>query len=366
MMAPLSPEFGSLALESIARVLLVIGGAAIIVAAFVWAARVMMIRGGVITPLARLVLDGVRVVFFGASRLLPKHAQRQHLLALYMPFALLAILAAAMVIAAIGWVLIIYGATDLGVRSSFLASVSSISTLGFANQPETSGQAILFAVEGLTTTFFVGLLIVYINSMYDTFTDQRSKVRRLDALVGRVENGTDLLANAAAGAGIDALDSVWQAWTADFARLDDTYRSTEGYLAIFAPFAERHWLIDAPIILDAAVLRNSLVDRPNDVFAAQCLRHGSAALGKAAAFHRRPIVAGTGAELADPMTREEFDDLARRLRNFQVPVAIDLDAAWGEYLTGRAAFAPAIGVLGRLLGSPSSQSQQEASLDPGT
>jgi hypothetical protein len=288
--------------------------------------------------------------------MLPRRTQRQHLLALYMPFALLAILAAAMVIAAIGWVLIIYGATDLGLRSSFLASVSSISTLGFANQPRTSGQAILFAVEGLTTTFFVGLLIVYINSMYDTFTDQQSKVRRLDALVGRVERGPDLLVSAASGAGLDAIDSVWQAWTADFAQLEDTYRSTEGYLAIFAPFAERHWLVDAPVVLDAAALRNSLVAPPADPFAAQCLRHASSALQKTAAFHRCPVVAGGAPDWPEPI-QDDFDGLSRRLTELGIPVASDLDAAWVSYLAARETFVSSIEALGRLLGAPISRSQ---------
>ncbi len=350
-------------LDAFVRYLCLFGGIAIVTLAFVWATRVMMIQGSEPPAMARLVFRGCRNVLHFVSSLFRDPKKRKELQSLYLPFSLTSILAVSMGIATFGYVLIIYGVSSLSLRASIFGSVSSMSTLGFASQPKVLPTALIFALEGLTTTFFIGILIVYINNMYDSFTSQRQKVREMDQRIDRAKTGPQFLENAAKTHGLETLTPIWGQWAADFINIEQTYRTVEGYLTVFAPFMEHHWSVDTPIILDGANLRNNLVDLPPDPQARRCLERGPSAIAHIVQHFRQKVFAVESAPTQRTITRDMFEETAQRLQQLGIPIVADRDTAWKSFETERANYETSISELTRMLDVPNPSWSRSADTD---
>ena len=346
---PLILQFEKSTTEGLIRLASLLLGLAIVVRTFVWATQVMMIGGGEPPPLARIIFQICRSILRITGKAFRNPTHRKRYWALYMPFSLISVLFTSVVFATIGFIFIIYGISRLDVRGSLYGSVSSMSTLGFANQPGQTPTAVVFAIEGLTTTFFIGVLIVYVNAIFDDYNSRRQKIRQMDAKIDRASSGPQLLENAARTQGIEMLTPMFGEWAADFIQLNRNYRTLEGYLAMYSLNAEHHWAIDTPIILDAANLRNTMIDLPADPQAARCLDHGTKAIEAVVTHFKDKMFHTRRTTPPREITRGDFDLVSEKLRSLGVPIVADLDGAWAAFESERARYEPALTELRNML-----------------
>ena len=346
---PLIFSFEQGAAEGLLRLGSLILGLAIVARTFIWATQVLMIKGNEPPPLARFIFRVCRSVLQVTGMIFKDSKKRKRYWALYMPVSLMSVLFVSMVLATIGFVFVIYGISTLDLRGSVFGSVSSISTLGFANQPRHTPTALAFAVEGLTTTFFVGVLIVYVNSIYDDYNSRRSKMSKMDALIDRAETGPQLLENAANTHGIDMLTPIFGDWAADFIQLKKNHRTLEGYLSIYSLNTEHHWAVDTPVILDAANLRNTLIDLPPDPQAKRCLDHGPKSIDQVVEHFGDKMFGSRTVQPRREITRDAFDQAADRLQQLGVTLAANGEAAWSAFEAERARYEPSLTALREML-----------------
>jgi hypothetical protein len=193
------------------------------------------------------------------------------------------------------------------------------------------------------------VLIVYVNAIFDDYNSRRQKMRKMDAVIDRAETGPQLLENAATTHGIAMLTPIFGDWAADFIELKKNHRSLEGYLSVYSLNTEHHWAIDAPVILDAANLRNTLVDLPPDPQAARCLDHGPKSLSSVVEHFQDKMFGSRNAVQRREVTREDFDQAADRLQTLKVPIVTDRDTAWTAFEAERAKYEPSLSALRAML-----------------
>jgi hypothetical protein len=337
------------------RFLSTIVGLVIILATFYWAARILMVKGTDPPLVARFIFRLSRNALHFIGNRMSNKDKRRELWALYIPFSLLAVLGCSIAFATVGYTLLLYGVTQNSMRVAYVNSVSSMSVLGIGGQPKTLLETTIAGIEAFTGPTFVALLVAYTVTIYSAYSDHRVQLDAMDTGLSGNADAVDLLVSAARGPGLGALDQIWADWITDFKQLEKIYRTVDGYLLLFAPNMSRHWSTDAPLVLDAAALRNSLVAGPPDSQAAECIDYGAAAISHLAHHYRHRVFSLRTYSERPTIGRAEFDACARSLANAGVTVRSDLDQAWVDFETASGRYTPQVALLTRMLPSHNRQ-----------
>ena len=326
-----------------------VAGLLIIISTFYWAARILMVKGTDPPLVARFIFRLCRNALHFIGNLMSNADKRRELWALYIPLSLLSILGWSIALATLGYTLLLYGVTQNSMRTAYVNSVSSMSVLGIGGQPNTLLETTIAGIEAFTGPTFVALLVAYTVSIYSAYSEHRMQLDAMDVHLRGSADGADLLVKSARGDGIDSLARIWNAWIAEFQDLEKSYRSVDGSLLLFAPNMSHHWSTDAPMVLDAAALRNALVDGAPDPQAADCIAWGSSAIAKLAKHYRHRVISLRTYPERPPIERSEFDACARSLAEAGIAIVPDLDRAWLEFESTRGQYAPQVAQLTRML-----------------
>lgn len=333
------------------RFVAAIVGFGLVAYSFFWTAQVMMVRGAEAPYVARIVLRGARNALLLAGSIRPNAERQRTLWTLYVPFSLIALVTFSLSFSCFGFACFLYGITENSPRVALENSISAMSVLGFAGLPPTLRETITAGFEAFTGPIFVALLIGYIVNIYAAYSQQVERVSATDAQLTGIGSGAELVEHAAQGRGLDSLTAIWKSWADEFAAIELTYRTVDGYLLLFAPVMTKHWSVDAVMVFDAANMRNTLIDLPPDEEAARCLDRGSAAIDHIADHYGHRIYSIQPPPKPSSMTWQEFDQCAERLRRSGIPVVADLESAWDQFSRVRESYASATLRLQRLQSS---------------
>lgn len=326
-----------------------IAGLILILTTFYWAARILMVKGTDPPTMARFVFRASRNALHFAGERMPSDSKRRELWALYIPVSLISILGVSLMVATVGYTFLLYGVTQNSMRTAYVNSVSSMSVLGIAGEPKTLIETTIGGFEAFTGPIFVALLIAYTVTIYSAYSDHSAHVEELDAAISGSESGSALLVSAAQNGGLATLSPIWETWTDEFAQLERTYRSVDGYLLLFAPNMSKHWSADAPMVLDSAALRNTLVAGPPDQTATDCLAAGTQSLQDLADhYDHRVLILRKRAERPE-IDRTAFDRCADQLATAGIDLVSDRERAWHAFQTTRARYKNQAMRLARIL-----------------
>jgi hypothetical protein len=179
---------------------------------------------------------------------------------------LLGQLAAWLLVAYVGFALLLWPFATSGVVSAFIDAGSSLFTLGFA-VPAGAVPAVIVFLAAATGLVILTLQIAYLPTLYAAFNRRETQVALLNARAGVPSWGPELLARTyyALGTGVSTLDTMpdlyqrWESWAADVAESHTTYpvlvrfRSPEGLSS---------WVISLLAVLDSAALFWRCLPRP--------------------------------------------------------------------------------------------------------
>ena len=339
-------------MDVVIRVGSTIVGTVMVVFIFYWAMRLLMVPTATAPYGARVIFRMVRNLMHVIGAFERVQAHRRQLWALYVPISLLAIIAWTLGITLIGYTFIFYGISTDSLHVSYVNSVSSLSVLGFGGEPSTLVQTTVALIEAFTGPIIVALLITYLATMNSSFNQHQLRLHQMDQEIGTVTSGPDLLVREANGPGIDTMSSAWRMWSSEFAAMEANYDTVQGYLLLFAPSMQAHWVTDALIVLDAANFRNNVFAMPPDPDAEGCLTHGTAAISlSVSAFHHHVISFHHATDASD-VTFEQFKEACAKLTAAGVPVRADLDAAWDTVRTRRAGYVGPVRKMAEMMEAP--------------
>jgi hypothetical protein len=304
------------------------------------------------TPvITRGVFGGLRLLFDRMARFARTYSGRDRVMALYAPIGLvvLPLVWLCMEIAAFTAYFRALGVDDL--ERAFEMSGSSMFTLGFVRPPDVATVTLAF-VEAASGLALLALLIAYLPTIYGAFSRREVQVAQLAVRAGEPPSGVNVLARAQSMERFTLLTDLWVVWQQWFAEVEETHTSL-GVLSFFrSPFESRSWVTAAGAVLDAAALRQSVVDVPPDPEAAMCIRSGFFALRSIAAYF------GIGFDPdpfpTDPISiaTDEFEDACDRLVAAGVPVRADREQAWHDFRGWRVNYDRVLIALAALVMAP--------------
>lgn len=333
------------------RVLLALAGVALIVAALDAAIRTFVLPRGVPVQLSRTVFVGVRKAFDLLARPSRTYEQRDRVMALYAPIALLTLAATLVVVVWLGYTLLFVAVEDAGWTDALTTSGSSLLTLGFERPPGTPA-VVLALTEALCGLMLLALVIAYLPTIYGAFSRRETAVTRLSVRAGTPPTAWELLERAHRAGYLTELDELWQQWEEWFAELSETHTSLASINFFRSPNPHRSWVTAAACVLDAAALRYAVVRVPWTPAAGVCIRSGFVALREIADFF--DVEHDPDPSPGDPISiaRDEFDLVYERLLAAGVPVVPDQDRAWRDYAGWRVNYDAVLVALGGLVMAP--------------
>ena len=331
----------------------VLTGSAIVAYALQTAIRTFLLPQPGLSLLSRMVFRAVRPFFDAIDRMPIPEPRRRAWMNIYAPMCLLLIVFAAMVILSLGYTLILYGLGLPTLQAAFLASISSVSTLGFVTLPAGLAIPVVATLETMTGILLVALLIGYLPTIFAAVQQREQTVAALAAHVGPPLSGEAILIRYAGSPGLAHLDELWTDWRRWFAALGESHNSLAGIIFVRAPQPGRSWVTAAGAVLDAAALAVSTLDPPGDAGAEHCLEVGSQALQQISDSAR--LVAADapqkpGAALS--VTPSDFAAAYARLAAGKLPVVADRATAWTEFAHWRDRYDASLVTLAHLTRSP--------------
>jgi hypothetical protein len=326
----------------------VIGGLLVITAAYSVTGTLIVSRS-VSSRLTRWVdrivvgayrLAAKQVINFDRMEPLAAYRRLDRLLATQAAAILLTQLAAWLIVAYVGFALLLWPFATRGVVSAFIDAGSSIFTLGFA-VPAGAVPAVVVFLAAAVGLVIITLQIAYLPTLYAAFNRRETEVALLNARAGVPSWGPELLArtNYALGTGLSTLDTMpalytqWERWAADVAESNTTYLPLVRFRS---PRPLSSWVTALLAVLDSAAMFLALSPKAApEIPARLCLRGGFDCFNRVARAMGIDIP-----EEADPgagirLTYDEFVDAVDRLREVDFDIEREPAEAWPDFVGWR-------------------------------
>jgi hypothetical protein len=258
------------------------------------------------------------------------YEDRDRLMAMFAPTALIMLPAVWMVCVDLGYTLLYWALGIEDLLEAFRMSGSSLLTLGVVAPPSALLSVIAYS-EAILGLILIALLIGYLPTMYSTFSRRELLVSMLEVRAGSPPSAVEMLKRAHRIRGITYLDELWEQWEVWFAELGETHTSLGALVFFRSPTPSRSWVTAAGAVLDTAALMASTLDVPRDPRRDLCLRAGYLALRQIADFFRIPHNANPKPDDPISIARDEFDAAYDDLKEAGVPLKADRDQCWRDF-----------------------------------
>jgi hypothetical protein len=336
---------------TVGRLLAVLGGSALSVWVLISALRAMVVPRGELVQLTRWVFVAVRAVFRLAERRAKTYEGRDRALAMYAPLSLVALPFSWVTLVVIGFTGIFWGFGVDPLREAFYLSGSSLLTLGFTAPPDLPTHFATF-IEAVLGLGLIALLISYLPSIYSAFQRRELEVTRLTTRAGTPPSAITMIRRHHALERLDALDEIWDEWETWFADVEETHTTQPSLVFFRSPTHDRSWITSSGVVLDAAALRSSVLDRPSNPRAQLCLRAGYLCLRRIADFYGIDYEPDPRPDDPISIDRTEFDAAYDELAEAGVPLKPDRDQCWREFQGWRVNYDTVLLGLAGLVAAP--------------
>ncbi len=305
-------------------------GVYLIISALLSAIRTFILPRSAPDQIVRAVFLGVRRLFDLRMRRSTTYEQRDSIMAMYAPIALITLPVAWMIVVGVGYSAVYWALTDGRVSDAIFLSESSLTTVGFAPVSGLFVSTLVF-IEATTGVLINAVLIAYLPTMYAAFSAREQLVTLLEVRAGLPPSPITLFERYNRIRGMADLHELWGEWEVWFAQLEESHSSLAALAFFRSQQPGRSWITSAGAILDSAALSLALLDLPDDYQAALTIRAGFLALRQIADFFGIDHNATPNPDDPISVLREEFDDLCNELASVNIPLKADRDKAWKEY-----------------------------------
>ena len=317
----------------------VVGGLLVLVAVSS-VTETLIVSRPVNSPLTRWVDRLVDWAYDHVVSRLADARRRDELRATQAAAVLLGQLAAWLLVAYVGFALLLWPFAAHGVVSAFTDAGSSLFTLGFA-VPAGAVPAVIVFLAAATGLVILTLQIAYLPTLYAAFNRRETQVALLNERAGSPSWGPELLARThyALGTGVSTLNTMpelygqWERWAADVSESHTTYIQLVRFRS---PQALSSWVTSLLAVLDSAALFLALSPKAAPVIPARlCLRGGFLCFNRIAQAMGLGVPAEPDPEAGIALTYAEFLDAVARMQKVDFPIERDPAEAWPDFVGWR-------------------------------
>ncbi len=305
-------------------------GLFLVIGTLVSAVKTFVLPRAVNVWLTRVVFRVVGFIFRLRAKKAQTYEQRDEIMALFAPLALLIMPAVLLTLILVGYMFLFWALDPQPWAVELRLSGSSLLTLGNA-AGDTLGYKVLEFSEAMIGLILVALLIAYLPTIYTAFSRRETAVTLLETRAGSPPSAQEFLVRSYRTGELETLGDVWIAWQTWFAEIRESHTSLAPLSFFRSPQGEMSWITAAGTVLDAASLYLSSVDLPPDPRAAFCIRSGYLALQGIAAFFTLEFDPDPAPTDPISISREEFDQTIAELAQAGVPIVADQDQAWRDF-----------------------------------
>jgi hypothetical protein len=322
------------------RAVAAVAGGLLVLAAVSSVTVTLIVSRPVDSRLTRWVDRAVDWAYHQVAVRVSDYPRRDRMRATQAAAILLAQLATWLIVAYVGYGLLLWPFAAGGVVSAFIAAGSSLFTLGFA-VPAGSAPAVIVFVAAATGLVILTLQIAYLPTLYAAFNRRETQVALLNERAGMPSWGPELLARTyyALGTGVSTLDTLpdlyarWESWAADVAESHTTYPVLVRFRS---PGTLSSWVTALLAVLDSAALFLALSPGAAPVVPARlCLRGGFRCFHRIATTMGFDIPDEPGPDAATTVTYAEFLAAVARMREVGFPIDREPAEAWPDFVGWR-------------------------------
>lgn len=333
--------------------LLFLAGAVIVLATFASALSTLILPRGTRDLVTQTAFRLAWLVFGPLVRYSESYERRDRIMAFYAPVTVMLVVVAWLILVLSGYMLMYYANGVTPLSSAFRLSGSSLLTLGFATVDTVWLHVLVFS-EAAIGLGLVALLIAYLPTMYNAFSRREEAVNLLEVRAGSPPSAVEWLIRAQRNDMLGRLSHTFEAWEHWFAAVEESHTSFLPLSFFRSPQPDRSWITAAGAVLDTAAMMMTVVDFPYDDMPLRLTsRAGYLALRRISDLFEiehnpSPVYPD------DPISisRGEFDEACKRLREAGIPVYEDLDAAWEEFAGWRVNYDHTLISLAALIRAP--------------
>lgn len=335
------------------RVLVFVLGGGLVLIALLSAIRTLVMPRGASDQIVRAVFIVTRRIL---EKFLPRNAsyyQRDNILAIWAPIALLSLVPAWMSLILIGYAGMYWSVQPTSWYDALRVSGSSLLTLGFA-PPNGFAVTLLEFSEATIGLIIVALLIAYLPTIYGGFSRREIAVTTLEVRAGSPPSAVEMLKRYHRIHGMERLVDVWKNWELWFADVEESHTSLPALVFMRSQEPDRSWVTSAGAVLDAAALSQSVLDLPKNPDAMLCIRAGYLCLNRISRFFeidlpKEPHFPETPIQIS----RQEFDAACLELERVGISLLEDRDQAWLDFAGWRVNYDHALVTLAGIVSAPS-------------
>ncbi len=302
-------------------------------------------------PLTRLVFLIVYRLFDLRTKRARSYEERDRVMALYAPIALLALPPVWLILVMLGFSGMFWAVGDYTPAEAMAASGSSLLTLGFIHLDSLAAAALAVS-EATLGLILVALLIAYLPTMYAAFSRREAMVNMLEVRAGSPPWAVQMIERFYRLHGLEHLTDQWGEWERWFVDIEESHTSLAALVFFRSPQAHHSWVTAAGAVLDAAALTASTLDLPRDVQAELTLRAGYLALRHIADFFRIAYIHDPKPSDPISISKFEYDDVYARLAKYGVPLKTDREQAWRDFAGWRVNYDTVLLALAALTMAP--------------
>ena len=333
------------------RLLIFITGGSLVLLAVFSAIKSFVMPRAMQDELARFVFNSLRKQFALVLKKRPGYANRDRLLAYFAPLGLLLMVPTWYLLILLGYTGMYWALNLASWFAAFRESGSSLFTLGFSAGDGLGFLLLAFSEAGFGL-MLVALLIAYLPTMYAAFSRREVAVTKLDVRAGNPPSSVEMLKRFHRIQGLNRLQMEWEGWETWFAEIEESHTSLAALVFFRSPLPEHSWVNAAGTVLDAAALRQSVLDLPIEPTASLSLRAGYLALRHISNFFG--IKYNPDPKPGDPIsiTRSQFQAANRELDRAGLPMKANLEQAWRDFSGWRVNYDALLVPLARLTNAP--------------
>lgn len=327
-------------------------GFAVVVAVLVSTIQAVVLPRASQARLPTLTTSVVRHAFRLRARRISSFEERDRILTMVPPVALLALLGMWLLTIVAAYTLMYFSISGRSLSGSIMLSGSSVFTLGTSSDPHL-GVSILSYTEAALGLLLVALFITYFPSIYNAFSRREAGVALFEVRAGNPPRPANMLIRYHQIEGrMEELHELWKQWEAWFADIEETHTTFPILVFFRSPQPQRNWVTAAGVLLDGASLWSASVEHANDPAVQLCIRGGYLSLRRIAdAFHIRYDPDPDPAD-AISVSREEWDAVMTDLEEAGVPLIPDRDQAWRAWSGWRVNYDTVLLELAALVEAP--------------
>lgn len=344
------------------RVLAFAGGVFLILATVLAAVRSFVLPRSESVRINKWALTLVRYLFDAVAALGKTYAQRDRVMALYAPVGLVTVPLVCLALVAAGYTAVYWALGAGSLVRCYKLSSSSLLTLGTDESRSLLISAFSYS-EAALGLLLITLLISYIPTMYQAFARREAVVSQVELRAGNNRSATDLVCWLSHSHALNDDQKEWDQWAAWFVELEASHTSLPMLTFFRSPQPGRSWVTAAAIILDAAALILSGVEQPSNRYTQLCFRAGCLSLNRMMRYfdvrsHTRVAFWRREQSMLVAPDQASYEATLQQLRDKDIPVVADQEAAWQQYQQLRSHYRSAVDYLARLTISPHLQTLQ--------